>query len=203
MSDDPVVDPPAPVVDPPAPGAETVTMTKAEADALKRQVAEANKAQRKLEADQQKAEDERQRKQGEWQQLAEQKDQELAEERAQSARVKREERIGRIANRMKFLDPADVKGRITPEDGEDDSTVEAALARIAEQSPHLIAKEAPGAPEIGRVLDPTAVTPVADGTPKPPPGKAPLASLADVQKLTEHEINERWDEVAAVMQSGR
>jgi hypothetical protein len=176
---------------------DTVTLSKKEVDALRRQLAEASKAQRKIEADAKKAEEERQRQDGNWQRLAEEKTRELEAERAEKSKIEREQRVTRIATRMKFLDPADVLYRVPADDGADDALTEAALERIAKGSPHLISKESPK-PEIGKVLEPAAQV-AADSGPKPPAGKAPLTSVEDVKKLTEQEINDRWDEVQAVM----
>jgi ribonuclease D len=191
MTDDPVV------VDPivPAPTEpETVTMPKAEVDALRRQAAEAQKEKRKFEADQKKAKEEREAEEGKYREIAETKDRELAQERAERARVVREQRITRIASRMEFLDPEDVIGRVSAEDGEDDALTESALKAIAERSPHLKKQEQKDPPVIGQVLAP------APGTPGvPSAGKAPITSIEDVRKLSQAEINERWDEVAEFM----
>jgi hypothetical protein len=178
---------------------ESVTMPKAEADALRRRVAEAEKAQRKFEADRKKAEEDRQAEQGKWQELAEQRDRELNTERAERARVEREQRITRVAGRLKYLDPSDVIGRITADEGADDASVEAALQRIAETSPHLIAKERPATPEIGQVLEPSATA--AAGVPQPPPGKAALRTMEDVEGLSDKEFDARYDEVQVVLKS--
>src|SRR5207237_5329625 len=132
-----------------------------------------------------------------FKELAEQRERELASERAERARAEREQRITRLASKAKFLDPTDVIGRVTAEDGQDDTLTEAALARIAEQSPHLIAKEQQPAPEIGQVLSPAA-TVAADGAPKAPPGKAPLRTMADLDALEaegQEAVAARMDEV--------
>lgn len=180
---------------PPEPAAsaepETVTMTKAEADALRRQVAEASKAQRKFEADQRKAEEDRQAEQGQFKELAEQRERELAAERGERSRIEREARITRLASKSKFIDPSDAIGRVTADEGQDDAGVEAALERIAKASPHLIAKEAPIVPEIGVVHAPAAgASPSAaagDGKPPPPAGKAPVQSLDEFEALPQSE----------------
>jgi hypothetical protein len=180
---------------------EMVEVPKAEVDALRRQLAEANKAQRKIEADQKKAEEDRQRQQGHWKELAEEKDRELTQEREEKARSDRERRITRIASRMKFLDPADVIHRISAEDSQDDTLTEAALERVAKASKHLIAKEGPPKPEIGQVLEPAAT--VTGTGPQPPAGKAPLRTMADVDALSERELAERMSEVDVVLAAQR
>jgi hypothetical protein len=178
---------------------EMVEVPKSEVDALRRQLAEANKAQRRIEADQKKAEDERQRQQGHWKQLAEEKDKELTQEREEKARSERERRITKVATRMKFLDPADVIHRVSVEDGQDETLIEAALERIAKASSHLVAKEGPPKPEIGQVLEPAAPAAGPGTGPQPPAGKAPLRTMADVDALSERELAERMPEVDVVL----
>jgi len=203
MTDDaPAAEADAPAATPDAPAVpeqpETVTMPAQEAAALRRRVAEAEKASRKLEAEQKKAKEEREAEQGKWKELAEQREQALQKAEANNARIEREQRITRLASKAKFLDPTDVIGRISPEDGQDDGLTEAALARIAESSPHLIAKEQQAPPEIGQVLTPAA-TP--DTGPKPPPGKAPLRTIEDVEALPDSEFDARYAEVQAVLRT--
>lgn len=189
-----VTDPPEATPDPPKD--ETVSMPKAEAEALRRRVAESEKTARKLEAERKKGDEERQAQDGKWKELAETREVELTQARENSARIEREQRITRVASRLKFLDPTDVIGRISAEDGQDDGLTENALARIAEQSPHLIAKDPSPTPEIGQVLAPsTGPGSADDGRPKPPPGKQPLQSLAEVEALPQAEVVARMDEV--------
>jgi hypothetical protein len=162
---------------------ETVTLPKAQADALRRELAEEQRARKRLEDAQKKAKDEQAAEQGKWQELAQQREGELEKERGERTRVEHEARVTRLASKAKFLDPADVIGRITTDDGADDASVEAALARIATASPHLIAKET-AVPEIGKVHSAAnTATPgaAADGKPAPPAGKQPLQSLDEYE----------------------
>lgn len=175
---------------------ETVTMSKAEAEALRRRVAESEKAARKLEADRKAAEETQAAEQGKWEELARQREAELTQTRDQAARVERDARVSRIAARMKFVDPSDVVGRVTADEGADDSSVEQALERIAKASPHLVAKETPAVPAIGVVHQP-ANAPTTG--PKPPAGKEPLRTQADVEALSQKEFEARYDEVQAVL----
>lgn len=177
---------------------EESTVPKAQADALRRELAEAQRAAKRLEDQQAKAEEKRKEEKGQHQELAEQRSRELETERGERARVEREARIARVAGRLKFLDPQDVIGRVSVEDGADDASTETALERIAEQSPHLIAKEAATAPEIGQVLTPSATT---TAGPQPPAGKAPLRTQADVEALSDREFEARYAEVQAVLRS--
>lgn len=175
---------------------ETVTMPRQEADALRRRLSESEREKRKLADEQKKADEARKAEQGQFQELAEKREQELTAERAERARAEREQRITRLASKAKFVDPIDVIGRITADEGIDDSVVETALERIAKQSPHLVAKEAPPIPEIGQVLTPSA-TPNAG--PTSPPGKAPLRTQADVEALSDADFEARYAEVQAVL----
>jgi len=47
-------------------------------------------------------------------------------------------------------------------------------------------------------MDP-AVDPAAQDGPKPPPGKAPLRTMADVEALSQQEMIDRMDEVDVVL----
>lgn len=191
---DPAADPDAPAVE------ETVTMPRAESDALRRSLAEAERKANKLEADRKKAAEEQAAEQGRWQELAQQREQELAEARSTTERVAAEARITRLATKAKFIDPADVIGKVKPDEATDDAAIEAALEKIATQSPHLVAKEAPAVPEIGQVLTPSAPgvpgapAAQADGKPNPPTGKQPLQSLDQWEALPQAERGERMAE---------
>lgn len=189
MPDSPLADTPAaePVKDDPQPDPN--------AD-LRRRLAEEERARKRIEATQKKAEEAKAAEQGEWQKLAEQREAELTQERTERTRVEREQRVARAAARLKFIDTQDAVLRVRGEDGDTDDAALAALERIAEQSPHLIAKEAPVAPEIGQVLTPSAPT---DTTVKPPAGKAPLRTVADAEALSDKEFTERYAEVQAVL----
>ena len=176
---------------------ETVTMSKAEADALRRRVAESEKAARKLEAEQRKADEARKAEEGKWQELAAERERELNETRERAARIERDQLITRVASRLKFIDPSDVTGRLTAEDAADEQAIETSLERIAKASPHLVAKDPPAAPEIGMVHEPSA-TPVG-AVPSPPPGKTPLRTQADVEALSQAEFDARFAEVQAVL----
>jgi hypothetical protein len=187
--------PDAPVV-PETPVEETVTLPKAQADALRRELAEEQRARKRLEDAQKKAKEEQAAEQGKWQELAEQREKDLAAERSQREASERNSRITTLATRAKFIDPADVIGRVKPEDATDDAAITAALERIAEQSPHLVAKEAPAVPQIGEVLTPSAPgAPKGDGRPQPPPGKAPLTSLDEANALPVSEAVARMPEI--------
>jgi hypothetical protein len=174
---------------------ETVTMPRQEADALRRRLSEAEREKRKLADEQKKADEARKAEQGQFQEIAEKRERELTAERAERSRVEREQRITRLAAKAKFVDPADVIGRITADEGIDDSAVETALERIAKLSPHLVAKETPARPEIGQVLEPSATAAAsADGKPAPPAGKAPLQSLNEWEGLPQIERSARMAE---------
>lgn len=191
-----------PVEEPVAPAAPETTSTEptpstAEADANRR-AAEAERKTKRLEDQAKKRDEDEAKKQGEWQKLAEQREQELAEARSTTERVAAEARITRLATKAKFIDPVDAIGKVKPDEATDDAAIETALEKIASQSPHLIAKEAPAVPEIGQVLTPSA-TP--DPGPTPPQGKLPLRTQADVEALSDKEFQDRYDEVQAVLRS--
>lgn len=167
---------------------ELVTMNRAEVDALRRKVAEAEKQRRKIEAEAKMAEEGRQAKDGEYEKLAAQRERERDEALAAAERTAREARVTRIAGRLGFLDPEDVVGRVTAEQGADDASAEARLEQIAKTSSHLLRPKDSPQPVIGQVLEPAAA----------PSGKSPL-TMEQVKKMTPEEINERWDDVQQVL----
>jgi len=171
-----------------------VSVSKAELDALRRKVAEGEKAKRKAETETKQREEQRQREQGEYQKLAETKEREAAEAQNRLARLERDQRVARIATRLKFRDPQDVVDRLTTDEAEDDSLAEEALARIAKAKPYLVDKQ-PDRPQIGQVME-AGVTPEKGGA------KAPL-TMDQVDRMTAEEIADRWDEVALVIKAER
>ncbi len=171
-----------------------VSVSKAELDALRRKVAEGEKAKRKAETETKQREEQRQREQGEYQKLAETKEREAVEAQSRLARLERDQRVARIATRLKFRDPQDVVDRLTNDEAEDDSLAEEALTRIAKAKPYLVDKQ-PDRPQIGQVMEP-GVTPEKGGA------KAPL-TMEQVDRMTAEEIADRWDEVALVIKSER
>lgn len=163
-----------------------VSIDRAELAALRRNVAEGEKAKRK-------AEEKRLREQGEYQKIAETKDREATEAQQRLAKFERDQRVAQIARRLKFRDPQDVVGSLTSEQAEDDLLAEERLAQIAKAKPYLIDMP-PERPQIGQVLEPGAV---------PQKGaKAPL-TMADVDRMTPEQVADRWDEVAAVIKADR
>ena len=169
-----------------------------ELNALRRKLAEAERREKRMEAERKKAAEEKAAEEGKWQELAQQREQELNEARERAERVQREQLVSTVAARMKFIDPGDVTWRLSPEDAADEATVESSLEKIAQASPHLVAKENPAAPEIGVVKEPTATPPT---TVQTPAGKAPLRTQADVEALSDAEFNARYAEVQQVLNS--
>lgn len=180
-TDPPAADPPA--ADPPAadPPAETITMPKAEADALRRKVAEAEKQKRQAEREAREREEARLTQQGEFEKLAARREQEAAELRAELAATKRKQRVTTIAARLHFIDPEDVIGRLTDDEADDDVLAEAALERIAEQKPYLVDKPTAPKPEIGRVHEPSADAPAPNGNGWP-------KTADDYDRMTQDEL---------------
>lgn len=193
-ADPPAADPPAapeppppPAADPPRPD-ENVTVPKAELDALKRRVAENEKAQRQAAREARETEEARQREQGEFKELAESKAREAEENRAELEGLRRELRVERIAKKLRFRDPADVRGRLTAEEADDDTLAENALEKIAAASPHLIDTPAAVRPEIGRVLDPSAQLPGTPGSPVKNAEHYEAMSQKDLANLPDEEF---------------
>ena len=179
---------PAPAADPPKPADESVTMPKAEIDALRRKVAEAEKEKRQAARDKAEADEKVQREQGQYKELADAKAAEAAAANAKLAKLERDARVDTIARRLKFRDPADVRGRLSDEEADDDTLAENALEKIAAASPHLIEKAEPPRPEIGRVLDPSAQLPGQPGAPQKTVEYYEAMSQKDLADLPDEEF---------------
>jgi len=152
-----------------------------ELDALRRKVAEGEKAEQEA----RQREEQRLHEQGEFQKLAEARGREAGEARDKLARLERDQRVARIATRLKFRDAGDVVGRLTAEQAEDDSLAESALNQIAKDKPYLVDKQ-PDRPQIGQKGD----------------AKASL-TMEQVDRMSAEEIADRWDEVAPVIKAER
>lgn len=119
-------------------GDEMVQMTKAEADALRRETAEARRAAKRAKADADKATAEKTKADGNFEQAA--KD---AEKRAQDAedratRLERQTRVTAAASRLKFRDPSDAMRFLDEDDLDDDHSVERALKALARDKKYLV-----------------------------------------------------------------
>lgn len=126
-------------------GDEKVTMSKAEADALKREVAESRKAARKAKADADKAAEDKAKQDGDLKSAAE-----LAEKRAQEAeqraeKVERDARLRTVAANLKARNPqvaaAALRERGVADDVfDDDAKLEAAFKQLKKDEPYLFAE---------------------------------------------------------------
>lgn len=120
-------------------GSGTAETTRAEVDGLRRELAEARRAAAKATAAAKKAEDDKAAQQGEWQKLAEQRGAELEEAQQKLAEGERQQRVTRIATRLKFTDPTDAFKFVAAADADDDAKAEAALKQLLKDKPYLAA----------------------------------------------------------------
>lgn len=191
--------PPAPPTpDPTPPVDESVTLTKAEVEALRRQAREGREAQKAADKAKRDAEEHRAKEQGEWQKLAEAAQRERDEAISRAGKVSLRAAATAAAAKANFYDPGDVllRHEIVGIDPEDVSAIEDAVGRIAKAAPHLIRPTEPPRPVIGQVHAPDGVKP----TPGGPTG--PELTWADVQQMNAQQVNERWDDVQKVLAAG-
>lgn len=129
---------------------ETVTLPKAEADALRREVAESRRRAKRAAEEAEQAKRKQLEEQGKFKELAEAADLRAKEAEERFQRLERNARIRDAAGRLRFRNEADAVALLPPDavDG-DDATLEAALAALAKERPYLIDSGTPprtGAP---------------------------------------------------------
>ena len=150
MSDDVVVEEavtetveaaPEPVVEEP----ETVTMSRAEADAMRRELAEQRKASKKLAAANEVAERKRLEDEGEYQTLASQAEERATAAEARAKELEQRQLISQVASRLKFRDSADAIAHLKDRgiEADDEASVENALAALATEKNYLIEQSIP------------------------------------------------------------
>lgn len=171
-----VPDEPETPAEPSEPVEEKVDMTKAEADALRREVAESRRKAKKAEDEAKRTAEEQAKKDGEWQKLAEQKGKEAEEAAARLGRLERQRTATEVATRLKFHNPAGAH-RFLGEDPQDEQQIEAALREIADRESYLVApatsttgRDVEQVLKNGRPVDPTK-TPPPDGDVEPGLGR--------------------------------
>lgn len=167
-TDPPTADPPK--ADPPA--ADVVTMPKAEADALRRDVAQLRRDAKKRDDEAAAAEQKRLQEEGQFKELAETEKTRADRLQAELDTSKQNARVARLAAERNFQDPSDVLPHLTAEERADDSLAGDALDRLADSKPYLLQQQAPAdpPPTIGKVVE--------AGKPTPKPGEQPAAEPA-------------------------
>lgn len=156
---------------------------------LKREAAEASKRSRAAEREAKKQRQRAQKESGQYDEILSEKDEEVAAaaERAEAAeyaleKFQRDSRVSKIAGRLGFRDPSDALAMLNEDDVEDDNSTERALKRLAREKPYLVdGKRASGAPVNG---------------------ERSTLSYDDVKKMSQDEINGRWDEVQKALSTG-
>lgn len=118
---------------------ETVTLTKADHDAMQSQLAAFRRQQKKAEEQAAEAERKRLEDEGKHKEIADAEKARADKAEAALADHKREQRIERLATKMKFRDSRDALANL-PEglDRDDEAAVEAALTQVAKTKPYLI-----------------------------------------------------------------
>lgn len=132
-------------VEEPAVEAETVTMSKAEADAMRRELAEQRKATKKLASAAEVAERKRLEEEGQYQTLASQAEDRAIVAEARAKELEQRQLISQVASRLKFRDSADAVAHLKDRgiEADDEASVENALAALATEKSYLIEQSVP------------------------------------------------------------
>ena len=119
---------------------ETVTMSKAEADAMRREIAEQRKATKKLTAASEVAERKRLEEEGQYQTLASQAEERATIAEARAKELEQRQLISQVASRLKFRDAADAIAHLNARgiEADDEAAVENALVALATEKSYLI-----------------------------------------------------------------
>jgi hypothetical protein len=150
MSDEVVVEEAVPetveaVEEPAVEAPETVTMSKAEADAMRRELAEQRKATKKLASAAEVAERKRLEEEGQYQTLASQAEDRATVAEARAKELEQRQLISQVASRLKFRDSADAVAHLKDRgiEADDEASVENALAALATEKSYLIEQSIP------------------------------------------------------------
>ena len=124
---------------------ETVTMSKAEADAMRRELAEQRKTAKKLAAANEVAERKRLEEEGQYQTLASQAEDRATVAEARAKELEQRQLISQVASRLKFRDSADAVAHLKDRgiEADDEASVENALAALATEKSYLIEQSVP------------------------------------------------------------
>lgn len=169
---------------------DTIRVNRDEYNRLKREQAEAAKARRKAERDAKKARERERKEAGQYDEILAEKDEEVAAAaaRAEAAeyqleQFQRRNRITAAATRLGFKDPEDAIRFLDEDETDDDVSTERALKRLAREKRYLIdERRSSGAPVNGE--------------------RGMTLTHEDIKKMSQEEINNRWEEVQAALAQG-
>lgn len=124
----------------PEPADETVTMTKQEADALRRELAEHRRQAKQAEKAAAVAERKRLEDEGQYQTLAQQAEERATAAEARAKELEQRQLISQVATRLRFRDSQDAIAHLKDRgiDAEDEAAVEAALTALSTEKSYLI-----------------------------------------------------------------
>ena len=124
---------------------ETVTMSKAEADAMRRELAEQRRTAKKLASAAEVAERKRLEEEGQYQTLASQAEDRATVAEARAKELEQRQLISQVASRLKFRDSADAVAHLKDRgiEADDEASVENALAALATEKSYLIEQSVP------------------------------------------------------------
>lgn len=114
-----------------------VTLTRAEADALRKQAAEGQKAARRAKAEAEKHAAEKAKAEGKWEELAKENERKAVEAERRLQQRDHADRATAAARRLKFKSPELAVRFLDPDDLEDAALTEQALKKVLTEYPEL------------------------------------------------------------------
>lgn len=170
---------------------DSTKVPKSELQRLRRIAREADEAEKKRKREAERELEKKKKEEGRWQELLDEERTSTTRERERADKAetelrsfKRQIRVQRIATALGWKDPTDAYLYIEDEeDMDDDRLTEAALTRVAKRKDWLV--------------NPKKAT----GGPSPGNGTGGL-TMEDIKRMSQDEINRRWDEVQKVMARG-
>lgn len=168
---------------------DSVNIPKSELQRLRRIAKESEENKKKAEKVKRDAELKKKQEEGRFDELLQEEkeatkkaEKERDEARQELVSFKREVTVTRVASRLGFRDPSDAMHYIAGEDADDEKVAERSLLKLLRDKPYLKSdKVATGAHLNGS----------SPGT----------LTVADVKRMSQEEINARWDEVQQVLQA--
>lgn len=168
----------------------SVVVNRDEYNRLRRESAEAAKRARTAEREAKKQRERERREAGQHDEIIAEKEEEAAAAaaRAEAAEYQLEQfqrrtRINAMASSLGFRDPEDAAHFLDEDETDDDRSTERALKRLAREKPYLVdSKRSSGAPISGE--------------------RGTTLTHEDIKKMSQDEINARWEEVQAALAAG-
>lgn len=172
-----------------------VRMPRSEVQRLRREAREARKGLKAREREERERREKDMADNEKWKDLAESRDERITELEGELEALKlegtkneRKANIVKVAKRLNFEYPDDAHRFLDVDDMEDETSIESALKNVLRDRPRLKSRrKGSGAPIPGDSGDDD--------------GKGGSLSIEDIKKMSPQEVNDRWEEVQAVLKS--